>query len=462
MKRFQILIPVALFLAAALSVVMKRAQTRTSEMIQEAESGVRTWKKTEALQQVEDAERSFAEATKLLRANDPTGSYRTYHSAVGKVSHYVEHYPDNEIKDGLTLKRWFDERDQPYRKAVAEHFPSVLKALKDGEFPADEARQLKTSYQQAGFDEIARLYQSAETGIVAARARFAPTRLYVHISETKHGYPALLRALIADRWSDALTFQPIYGGALGQAERSAAWKTLNINVSQQNAQYVVQGNERDKWRVAPPQIPERVVITFRLSGSPEIPTSWDKLPPFKASVEVPKSLWLKPEFRNGGSEVESSIKKAQDGVIAAIEKELARLPKFQLFPDIDLETAKLRTDKGLDPKVARALYYADKKRLLAELTQLAGAGDPDALADFPLIAVTLNLESLANEVSKALPKIDRRKRDPVFRALAKNPAYGDYEPLLAHIRNPPPTKTRDWRSTRCAAISIAPISNRSF
>lgn len=438
MKRFQILIPVALLLAAALSLVMKRAQTRTNEMIQEAESGIQTWKKSEALQQVEDAERRFEEATGLLRAKDPVGSYRAYYLAVGKVSHYVEHYPDKEIKDGLTLKRWFEEHDQPYRKAVAEHFPDALKSLQEGVFPADQARQLKNSYQQAGFDEIAKLYQSAEADIVAARAKFAPTRLYVHISETGNGYPEMLRALIEDRWSDTLTFQAIYGGTLGQAEQSAAWKQLNINVSQHFARYEVQGSQRAKQSVSPPQIPERVEITFRMSGSTEIPTSWDKLPPFKASVDVPKSLWLKPEFRNGGAEAESAIKKAQADVMEAIRKELASLPEFRLFPSIDPKTATLRTDKGLDLNIARAFYYSNKERLLADLKKIAESGDADALGDLPLIAVTLDLESMAESVTATLPSIDRRKRSETFRALSQNPAYGGYKPLLAYIRNPPP------------------------
>ena len=437
MKRFQIIIPIALCMAAFVSILMKRAQTRTNELIQETETGVQTWKKEEALKQVEDAERNFNEATRLLAAKDPTGSYLAYHRAVGDVSHYVENYPDNEIKDGLTLKQWLDRRDQPYRKAVAENFPDVLKALETGAIPAGEARQLKNYYKQAGFDEIVRQYQSAEPDIVAARARFASTRLYVHISESSHGYPDLLRALIADRWNEEMEFQPIYGGTLGQAERSAAWKQLNIQVSQQNARYEVQGSERDKWRISPPQIPERVEIQFRMSGSSEIPTSWDKLPPFKASVEVPKSLWLKPEFRNGGAEVETSIRKAQEDVLSAIRKELARLPKFQLFPDVDLSSAVLQTDKGLDLKVARAIYFSDKKRLLAELAALANSGDSNVVGDLPLIAVTLNLESMAETVTKVLPTIDRRKRSPAFRALAKNPGYGDYEPLLAHVRNPP-------------------------
>lgn len=438
MKRFKILIPVALLLAAAMSLVTKRAQTRTTEMIQEAESGVQTWKKKEALQQVEDAERSFEEATKLLRANDPIGSHLAYHRAVGKVSHYLENYPDNEIKDGLTLKRWFNERDQPYRRAVAEHFPSVLKALKEGAFPPDQARKLRNFYQQAGFDEAVKLFQAAEADIIEARAKFAPTRLYVHISETGHGYPDMLQELIAQRWNDALSFQPIYGGTLGQAERTAAWKQLNINVSQQNAIYEVQGSQRAQQSVSPPQIPDRVEITFRMSGSSEIPTSWDKLPPFKASVEVPKSLWLKPEFRNGGADVEESIKKAQTDLLAAISKELARLPEFRLFPDIDLTTASLQTDKGLDLTVARAFYCIDRERLLADLEKIAQSDDANARSDLPMIAVTLNLESMAESVTTTLPSIDRSKRNAAFRALSKNPAYGGYQPLLAYIRNPPP------------------------
>ena len=128
-------------------------------------------------------------------------------------------------------------------------------------------------------------------------------------------------------------------------------------------------------------------------------------------------------------------------LLAALDKVMEAVPKLVLFPDIDIETAAMVKDGRLDRQVVMAIAYADRARVLGDLSTLAKEGVESSQGDVAWLAVVLGMEELAGFVADKLPGLDGRVKEEVLRELEKRPHYGDFEPLLAVINQVPPRQT---------------------
>lgn len=402
------------------------------------ETGVPAWNSGEAKEAVSKANESWQAAMQAVAARKPKEAFDAYHRAVrGDAAFLVKNYPDKEAGPGLTLRRWFDERDKSFRDAFLPQLDWILDSLAKGDFSPGEVRQLAQNFSHVDFKEPEQRFKQDERRIAEARARAATRWLRVEFQQTEEAYEATVKEALRARWSDRHGLKMAFGYAMGDAERLATWKTLTVEISQEDARY------RDRSQGANfmggPSVPAAVTLRFKLAGAESVPTSWDKLAPIAVTVEVPESLRVEYERSHGDGSGKLQAKadrlaaEKKKELAAALRQQLERVPAFAVFPGVNPATLSLLKGDRLDLQAATALAYLEPERLKAEAVRLTESIKPQVREDLLSLAIATELEPLAPWVAKNLPLAGRQARSDFARDLARKPWYGGYEPILALI-----------------------------
>ena len=141
---------------------------------------------------------------------------------------------------------------------------------------------------------------------------------------------------------------------MGQLEKRATWKTLNVKVEEEDVQYVFENwNSMNR---APPSIPIKAIVSFKMEGDEVIETGWDNLPSLEAEAPAPDTIWVK-EKKSGAPDEADKILKANRGKLERdLAQKLESIPEFSFFPNHEVERLPLISGDGVvDRKSALAM-----------------------------------------------------------------------------------------------------------
>ena len=146
---------------------------KVMEAIQEAETGVPAWNEAAFKEAVEMAKTSWVAAENALKAHDLPASFAKYHAILGGLSLYLTNYSTREIGTGVTLRKWFDEKETAYRAAVLPEFDLMLEKLAEGQVSPNDVRAMMNNFGYIGFKDLEQRFKAEEDRIIEARAKAA-------------------------------------------------------------------------------------------------------------------------------------------------------------------------------------------------------------------------------------------------------------------------------------------------
>jgi len=428
---------IGVFAAIALCLVgawlVQRSNRRVAAAIHATESGTPSFDKKEFRESFQKLGRDYDAALQALAQQNLPGISRAYADVCYGFGGYLKHFPEHEAEPGVTVKAWHERKEQAFRTAVLERWPALLDGMSSGEVPTPLLRDLINNLSYFGFKEPEQRFKEAEPRIHAARAKAAPDWLVVSLEFSAVGYDNFFINGLQSRWNSRAGRKLVFGYALSDLESRATWKKLVVRLEQDTAHYQP-SNPKLFRHDESPSIPRALKATFELTGAPDVPTSWDKLPPLDLRVELPETILVKIRDGRSDTQAERLRRDKTKELHTALEVALAKLPPFELFPGLDPTTLNVRVGERLDARAVQALSYLDKPRLVAQLDELSR--DARLQNNLAPLVVSLNLDSLATWLTQTLPQLDRKAQAAVADELAKRPSFGDYEPLLAMLKRP--------------------------
>ncbi len=442
MKSRLLILAIMLSLAWVVYYFIDLLQIKQLKVIHEVESGSVISHVDEAESVMKVATLRFEEARKKLESGDLMKSFEAFHKGRSEVAIHLNQHGGREVGDGKTMNQWYDEEIKSYKEGMTKAYPLFLDGLKKGKSDPGEVKDLANYFSSDGIPELKEMYAKNLNEIKKSRVRLAPEWFRLHVYGVDKDFLELAKGKIADRLKAAPGIKLVIGNFMGPEEQRATWKALSVPVNIENAQYHFEGLGQNTSQFVQPEIPKSVKIEFKLVGAKEVLTNWDKIDPISAKIEVPDSILLK-EGSNGEAQAQGIAQKHRQELLSAFGEAIDALPKLVLFPGIDVETAPMVKDGSLDRQAVMAIAYADRKRVLADLTVLAEEGVESSHGDVAWLAVVLGMEELSGFVADKLPDLDRKTQSEVLRKLALRPHYGDFGPLLEAIsripdQQPPP------------------------
>lgn len=419
--------------------MLGKQRKKQEEMIREIDTGKITFRGNEVEAAMGEAEERFKQAGAALEAGELMASFDSFHKGRGLVSVYVDQHGE-QVVDGQTIAIWYEEHTKPYFGKMVTAFQGMLDQLKQGQVDPGEVKDLANFFNSDGLLKLKEIYGERLPEIEKARARQAAGWLRLHVYGGDKDFLEVVRSRIAERMGEPGGAKVVPGYSMGPEETRATWKSLAVAVNIENASYQFEGKTRDAYQFVQPNIPKSAKVEFKLEGAGEVVTNWDKQKPIRAEIDVPASILLK-KGNDGEAQAKQIAAEHRQQLLAALDKAMETLPKLVLFPDIDIETAAMVKDGRLDRQVVMAIAYADRGRVLGDLSTLAKEGVESSHGDVAWLAVALGMEELAGFVADKLPGLDGRVQTEVLRELEKRPHYGDFEPLLAVIHNASPRQT---------------------
>jgi hypothetical protein len=418
--------------------MMNQRKRDMADIIQEIETGVPVWDGKKAEVAHADADAAWKRASEAMAAHDLAEIFLAYRGAHSAVSVYAEGYPDEELEPGLTYKAWMDQKEEEFRPAMRAEFGTVLAMLETGDMAWPEVRQLVTNFSTTQFKDLEALLDERKGEIIAKRTRGATKWFRVSVRGNTQEYGDLVEQAVRAVWGDGPGYKLVFGYAMDNAERDATWKTLDVSIEQEAVAYHAADNTNPNVWV--PAIPYQATIAFGLKGSESVPTSWDKLEPVQAQVDVPDSLHVELERFGGGvtAAEEQRLRELEKGNLTALRESLKEklqgMAAFKLFPGVDLTAAQVLRGDRIDIEAARALSHLDKARFQSEFDFIRNADDIEGMGGLVAIIIGAEMDTYAAWVSERIVDLDRASRDAAFAELVKRPWYGDYGPVLALVR----------------------------
>ena len=424
---------IAMFVATYF--ISEHRNSRVTEAIRESETGVPTFRESEFKATLGKMRPLWSEAAAQWRARRAQASFDAYHNIKGTMSVYLQHYPDKEVEPKLTVKQWLEQEETAYRDAVAKDLTWLFDGLANGDFTPEEVKRAVSGFAYDGLKEPEAQFKAEGPRIEQARVKAARKWVRVTVSLNNSAYEVPVMKEIRDKWAGRGGFKLVFSYPLTPLENEATAKTLDFHVDQHDTVY-----ESPKGLTTTVQrsisIPDAVRLTFKVQGASRVPTSWDQLSPVSASVKLPDSVSV---WGKGGVTTESTdklIKEKQAELIATLTAKLkAELPKFEIFPGVDVTKLSVIQANRLDRAACATMAFLDPERLRGELMKLTETADPLLSQDLAFMAVSLDIDSLAPWLIRKAPALAKEAQIEVARELRTRPWFGDYEVLAGLIGN---------------------------
>ena len=400
---------------------MRWQESRISALVEESRSDAPPLSPKELKEAAAKAGAKIDEASANWRQRRAKASFDAYHAA-------------KSLRGGCAQAQC-EALEKPYRELVLSDLDWLFDSLSRGDVPLAEARSVIDGFSYDGFKEPEQRYKAELPRIEQRRVREAKSWVRVVLQFNNPAYEELVLKTIREKWSRRGGFKLVFGYTLSSLEDEATAKTLDFRITQHETVYESPYRDPGKGGTSV-SIPDSVKVVFEVKGSDRVPTSWDKLAPVSASVELPNSVSV---FGRSGATTAQTDKliqeKEKELVSAFIAMLQAQLPPFAIFPGVDAGKLQLRAGKRLDREAAFALLYLDPERLKREATQLSQAGDRAVDTDLMLFAVAADLDYLSSWVVQKIPSAESSAQSELARELRLRPWYGDYAAAAALIQN---------------------------
>lgn len=167
---------------------------------------------------------------------------RLYKAGRDKIGYEINEHGYKEIRPGLTLSDWKKEQDALLLEALQAEFRFIIERLKTAEITPSYAESFYRTYNDFAFRDLEREYKDRAKEIERARAVLASKWLRVNISDYINGYQyqygKIIERVLQNKWREQAGYKLVFARSMGQLEKGATWKTLNIKVEEENAEYV--------------------------------------------------------------------------------------------------------------------------------------------------------------------------------------------------------------------------------
>ncbi len=431
-----ILIGVTGFLAACAYITVSWLKANASPEYQNVKKGLAEWRVHEMELEAQRAEARVIEGRDAMTRDEAKEVYQAIVDAREMSERYLDRWPDHEFRPGITVQAWWDSLEARYLGDVANYFDKVIERVKRSEFDVQTAETLTRDLAFYGFDDPKEQWASRHEEIAQARADAAAKWVRVTFSGNSDLFNQAIQAEIEKRWQQRYGFRLVYGPPLDSREESATWKHVAVRTHLTHAENRILDSVEQARNATMPRVPQRVQITLALVGTPEIPTSWDKLPPYLAEVPVPAYVRLDPLLNQGSRDAESVIADRQAALTERVHNALKTLPTFELFPGVPPDTPLVDENDRLRLPAAQALIYGQPETALKRFSELAASGNGFLREDICRAAILAGADYLGGLIARLLPDLDTLKQRRITGLLAHNPAFGDYQPILSLLLRP--------------------------
>ncbi len=443
------------FLAAAIVFITWGVHLLVRDYQQRAmeEADPTYWNESSARRRVEGFEEKLAAVRAALGKGDTDGAVRAFREAQSELGELPMHHGARELAPGVTLGARCTAAFESLRVPAEAQLDALAAKYAAGQESWDKLQEFATAFSTAPLALDARL-RTREDAIETLRARNAATWLEVEVSGPPR-YRELVMKTLLQRWNGKTGYRIVFGSGHADRSRRAAWKRLGVSVEENKTGYSRTGLHMANRPEA--FLPDSVVVNFRIDHDlAKVPTSWDKLPQLRVTEDAPNSISVE-SGRGEGASLKHWEESMRTKLVEKLAAKLGDLPEFSLFPGMDATKLKLVGASGLvDRTAAVALAHLDRERFNREWTEARARRSTVTDGALALLSVQMRWETEIPWVCQSLVSADSATQRDAATLLRANPAYGNYQPLLALLAR---TQDRGVRNDLLAALKGQFVSN---
>ncbi len=394
------------------------------------------WKENAMEIHAAKVERDFEEAARLVALGKPLEGQELYDNSRASLKDILAKYGHKALPDRGTLNDWIRDQENRYALSISNTLPDIEAKLEAGEYPVHALAKFVRDLDYAGFDGFMEWFDVINQKLSIERSSDSTKWMRIVFEGSPGNYESLVKQAIRKRWKDHGHYQIIYGIPVTQKDRDATWKELVVRCVQKDTPVAATTPESILGRDLP-LIPTEASIQFTMRRNPDIPTSWDDLPPFEARAGIPKMTLDNAQMLTAQSLATTMSEANALSLQHSISNKLNQLPEFELFPGFSPEASRLVVDGHLNEEHARPLAYRSPSALGSELSLAAIDATPTLAFEICSLIAQLQIEELAPILTDLAPQLGTQERRDVVMHLRNAPAFGNYNPILAIIRSSP-------------------------
>ncbi|HEY8240672.1 MAG TPA: hypothetical protein VIH35_04455, partial [Kiritimatiellia bacterium] len=167
-------------------------------------------------------------------------------------------------------------------------------------------------------------------------------------------------------------------------------------------------------------------MTFTMRQARAVASTWDRLPQIQVKKTAPSAL--------SAEAAEATRDKYTAALLEGLRQGLAGIREFELYPGVDPASLRIVKDGQLDPSAFLALGWKDPAELDAQVKPLLATRDLGLRAALAFALAERGDARYGTWVAQAATSLGPHEQKLLATALAVNPSFGGYDPLLAVIR----------------------------
>ncbi|RMD84487.1 MAG: hypothetical protein D6820_01005, partial [Lentisphaerae bacterium] len=355
-----------------------------------------------------ELERQIAATPNLFSQGDYSRAYEDYKLLVLKISPWRE-----QTFHDTTFQKWLDSRKQEFESLISREATRLLNQLQKNEAdPVQLSFFLQAFYLPYRQKEFMKSLVSQVTPYLSEKLE---NHIVISLKLPSMKYYRPLANAIQSK------YVPIHGHALiilSDIPSVIRIKPLlQFRFTIWEKRYPISDPNRIDW-----QVPIELTIRgYAYRSSFPIPSTWKQLSFSGISLSPPARSSTSPR------KVATQYRDRLAGLLESSLKE--RLPKLELFPEVNPETASLlNSRRQIDGKVVMALALKNPPMLLKKAQEILK--DPPSQSIRAILLgklMELDIREAAPLILEHVPRFDQRMMNYFIRYARRNPAFADYQ-----------------------------------
>lgn len=322
-------------------------------------------------------------------------------------------------------------------KEVRENFLLNAKSRKDDLFEAyknleinNDAISKMSSIRYDLFKEVSDEFYKNRSEMHKNRQSKASKVLMLKFTGYDKFFICELFEYLKNTWPKNSPVQLALGPAETTQERELVWKQMEVQLTVFEKEYnqIIQnyGGKQTSYNTSGYKLP--IAIRFRfLPISSKAPTNWDKVMNFGVKADSPDRIKLDNNDSNQMARLTLILKKE---LSEKLKKELAKLPKLEIYPGVDLSGNVLDGDK-LNKDLLNALRLKNAARFKEALENIKKNGTDSQKAELCFFIAENQIAEEASWLADEMYNQTDIVINKTFELMRSLESFGDYEVALA-------------------------------